>query len=92
MNPGGLALLVVIAAVALVARRSLQGRPGPLAAFQRRALLVLAVALPLTGVVLPRVPWKAAAIGLVLGLAIAIEVVLRSFDRHESDAEPGERG
>jgi Na+-driven multidrug efflux pump len=92
MNPGGLALLVVISAVALVARGSLRGAAGPLAAFQRRALLVLAVALPLTGLVLPHVPWKAAAIGLVLGLAIAVEVVLRAFDRHESAAERGDRG
>jgi hypothetical protein len=92
MNVGGLVLLSLLSVLALLARHSLRGATGSIAAVQRRALLVLALALPLLGVVLPLVPWKAAALGIVLLAAVAIEVVLRAFGCHESATERGDRG
>lgn len=92
MNPGGLGLLLLIGLLALVARRALGPGGTGLVAFQRRALLVLAVALPGAGLLVPLLPWTWAAAGIVLLLGLGVEGLLRGFERHETVHDPGRRG
>jgi len=75
MNLRGLAATLILSAVLLWLRAALPASAGGETRFQRRGLLILAAILPVAGLILPVVPWRVAAVAIVLGTAVAVVTV-----------------
>ncbi|HEX7878701.1 MAG TPA: hypothetical protein VF720_04795, partial [Candidatus Eisenbacteria bacterium] len=75
MNLRGLLATLILSAVLLWLRAALPASAEGDTRFQRRGLLVLAVVLPVAGLLIPLVPWRVAAVAIVVSTVVAVVAV-----------------
>lgn len=85
MNPGGLVATLALSGLALGIRRAGPGGGMPSCPTARRGLGLLALVLPIAGVVLPFVPWRTMAV-LILLLTVGGLIALLPLDQRASAA------
>jgi hypothetical protein len=75
MNLRGLLATLLVSAVLVWLRAAIPAAGNADTRFQRRGLLVLAGLLPIAGLVVPLLPWRVAAVGIVLATAVAVVAI-----------------